>query len=107
MARDFYTGGCRGANKNACNGQIYMLPAGLGGPADLPTALSIAQIHCVNNQPAHICAKLGEMLYNGIAGQADKARGISLLTAACTARILSACTHMQNSRENRAPEPLP
>ena len=93
-AATLYLDACKaGLNTNACLQQAYIDHRGVDGETNWPRAKELYRIACDRGDPS-ACAGLGNMLYRGQAGLADRVQGAQLLQESCRDGYAWACERL-------------
>ncbi|MCF6328607.1 MAG: sel1 repeat family protein [Henriciella sp.] len=94
-AKALYMTAClEGQHLNACLQQAYIDHAGNAGETDWPNARKLYEIACNMGDPSG-CAGLGNMLYRGQGGPADRKLGATLIQNACADDYEWACERLE------------
>ena len=94
-AATLYLDACEtGLDTNACLQQAYIDHRGADGETNWPRAKELYRIGC-DRGDLSACAGLGNMLYRGQAGLADRARGAQLLQESCRGGYDWACERLR------------
>lgn len=94
-ARALYTTAClEGDHINACLQQAYIDHTGNAGETDWPNARKLYTVACNSGDPSG-CAGLGNMLYRGQGGPADRVQGAELIQQACANEYDWACQRLE------------
>lgn len=94
-AKTLYTDACiQGDHVAACLQQAYTDHTGNAGEKDWPNARTLYEVACDAGDPSG-CAGLGNMLYRGQGGRADRRLGAALIQDACAAEYAWACERLE------------
>lgn len=95
LATDLYLAACeQGGHVDACLAQAYIDHSGNGGEQNWARARMLYDGACTEGSWVG-CAGLGNMLYRGQGGMADRPRGARLLRQACTNEYAWACERLE------------